>query len=109
MSARAARQHRSSAAITTDRLRTEATPHLPAAGRSVTETRVSPNEKAGANPAVSRAAHSQRSDRGALRIRSTRTGTPAATALSGTSRVTIVEVPRTQLSPTVAPRRIATP
>jgi len=57
----------------------------------------------------SHAAYSQRSDRGALRIRSTRTGTPAATALSGTSFVTIVDVPSTQLSPTVAPRRIATP
>ncbi len=53
--------------------------------------------------------YSQRSVRGVLRIRSTRTGTPAATALSGTSFVTIVEVPSTQLSPTVAPRRIATP
>ena len=53
--------------------------------------------------------HSQRRVRGAWRIRSTRTGTPAATALSGTSLETIVDVPSTQLSPTVTPRRIATP
>ena len=34
---------------------------------------------------------------------------PAATAFAGTSFVTTVAVPRTLLSPTVTPRRIATP
>ena len=54
-------------------------------------------------------AQSQRSRLGASRIRSTRAGAPATTALSGTSLVTTVEVPTIALSPTVTPRRMQAP
>ena len=53
--------------------------------------------------------YSQRMICGASRMRMTRTGTPAATAFEGTSLLTTVDVPSTLLSPTVTPRRIATP
>src|SRR3954453_11275364 len=48
--------------------------------------------------------HDQRRLRGASRIRRIRAGTPATTALSGTSRLTTAYVPTTVLSPTVTPR-----
>ena len=56
-----------------------------------------------------RLTYSQRSDSGSARIRSTRAGAPATTALSGTSLVTTDEVPTIALSPTVAPRRMQAP
>ena len=46
---------------------------------------------------------------GASRMRSTRAGAPATTALSATSFVTTVFVPDQQLSPTVTPRRMHAP
>jgi len=46
---------------------------------------------------------------GASRMRNTRAGTPATTALAGTSRVTTALVPITALSPTVTPRRMQAP
>jgi ribosomal-protein-alanine N-acetyltransferase len=55
------------------------------------------------------ARYSQRSDSGSGRMRSTRAGAPATTALSGTSLVTTVEVPMIALSPTVTPRRMQAP
>jgi hypothetical protein len=58
---------------------------------------------------IVRSGHSQRIDSGAGRIRSTRAGAPATTALSGTSLVTTVDVPITTLSPTVTPRRMHAP
>ena len=60
-------------------------------------------------PVCGRTGQRQRSVAGASRIRSTRAGAPAATALAGTSFVTTVFVPMIALSPTVAPRRMHAP
>ena len=65
--------------------------------------------RAPAAAGVPRLTYSQRSDSGSARIRSTRAGAPATTALSGTSLVTTDEVPTITLSPTVAPRRMQAP
>ena len=51
----------------------------------------------------------QRRVAGSSRIRSRRAGWPPTTALSGTSFVTTLSVPITQLSPTVTPRRMQAP
>ena len=78
--------------------------------RRITEHRRAENRRATRNRTARRPGrYSQRMTCGALRIRMTRTGTPAATAFAGTSFETIVDVPSTLLSPTVTPRRIATP
>jgi hypothetical protein len=53
--------------------------------------------------------YSQRNVRGASRIRMIRAGMPAATALSGMSRVTTAFVPITALSPIVTPRSTHAP
>ena len=51
----------------------------------------------------------QRSSCGASRMRITRAGMPATTALAGTSLVTTELVPTIELSPTLTPRRMQAP
>jgi hypothetical protein len=51
----------------------------------------------------------QRSCSGASRILTIRAGTPATTALAGTSLVTTELVPMIELSPTLTPRRTQAP
>jgi hypothetical protein len=51
----------------------------------------------------------QRKSWGASRILITRAGTPATTALAGTSLVTTALVPTIELSPTLTPRRMQAP
>src|SRR5690349_14907212 len=53
--------------------------------------------------------YSQRICRGGFRMRMTFAGTPATTALDGTSFVTTAFVPMIALSPTVTPRRMQAP
>jgi hypothetical protein len=73
-------------------------------------TRESVTQTASARLHGARAAgYSKRIRVGASRMRNTRAGTPATTALAGTSRVTTALVPITALSPTVTPRRMQAP
>jgi hypothetical protein len=65
--------------------------------------------RAPASPGLPELTQRQRSVSGSGRIRSSRAGAPATTALSGTSLVTTVDVPTIALSPTVAPRRMHAP
>ena len=55
------------------------------------------------------AGYRQRSVSGSSRIRRMRAGWPALTELAGRSLVTTELVPTTELSPTVAPRRMHAP
>lgn len=52
---------------------------------------------------------SQLSSCGASRMRMTRAGMPATTALAGTSLVTTELVPMIELSPTLTPRKMQAP
>src|SRR5439155_7885935 len=75
-----------------------------------------PHRASAGSPAPRRAGYrgasagvDQRSRRGRGRIRMTCAGTPATTALSGTSLVTTALVPTIALSPIVTPRRTHAP